>query len=82
MRVLLISGLLLLFTEDCFLILDIAARNVPFHVNTNLSKLTQFYLRAPNFDDRCFFHVPFCSVSCVLSQVKCGTFGEESKYGG
>lgn len=77
MRVLLISGLLLLFTEDCFLILDTAANNVPFHVNTNLSRLPQFYLRAPKFDDKCcfFFYVPLCSVSSVLSQVKCGTLG-------
>lgn len=83
MRVLLISGLLLLFTEDCFLILDTAANNVPFHVNTNLSRLPQFYLRAPKFDDKCFFFLcsSLLSIICFVPG-EMWNFGEESKYSG
>lgn len=82
MRVLLIPGLLLLFIEDCFLILDTAASNMTLHVNTNLSKVPQFYLRAPNFDDRCF--VSGCSLLSIICFVpgEMWNFGEEPKYSG
>lgn len=75
-RVLWTSGLLLWITEDHFLILDMAANNVPFQIHYKyLGKAPQICLSLLNFIDKNCVQPPLCSVSSALFWVKGGILG-------